>query len=123
VSTASDAPALAGVYKLAEIERGGRAVPVMKKSPGKSTYPGRKQVWRVMRDGIAVEDVLVLEDVRPPGGAEPLLRQVMKNGVRVSRPSLTEIRERCRQRVAALPPDVTRLIDGKKYPVHIRIAI
>jgi nicotinate phosphoribosyltransferase len=122
VSTASDAPALSGVYKLAEIEREGRAVPVRKTSPGKSTYPGRKQVWRVMRDGMAVEDVLALEDFPPPADAEPLLRQVMKKGERLSRPSLTEIRDRCRQRVAALPREVTQLVDGKKYPVQIRIA-
>jgi nicotinate phosphoribosyltransferase len=121
VSTSSDAPALSGVYKLAEIERGGRFVPVFKKSPGKSTYPGRKQVWRVMRDGVAVEDVLALEDVRPPADAEPLLRQVMKKGERLSRPSLAEIRDRCRQQVATLPSEVTQLIDGKKYPVQIRI--
>jgi nicotinate phosphoribosyltransferase len=121
VSTSSDAPALSGVYKLAEIERDGRFVPVLKKSPGKSTYPGRKQVWRVMRDGIAVEDVLGLEDTHPPADANPLLRQVMKKGVRVSRPSLNEIRERCRQQLATLPRDVTQVVDGKKYPLQIRI--
>jgi nicotinate phosphoribosyltransferase len=122
VSTASDAPALSGVYKLAEIERGGRAVPVLKRSPGKRTYPGRKQVWRVMRGGIALEDVLALEDAAPPADAEPLLRQVMTSGVRLSRPSLKEMRDRCRQQVATLPREVTQLIDGKNYPVHIRIA-
>ena len=122
VSTSSDAPALSGVYKLAEIERDGRVVPVLKKSPGKRTYPGCKQVWRVMRGGIAVEDVLGLEDTKPPAGAEPLLREVMKRGVRVSRPSLNAIRERCRQQLATLPRDVTRLIDGKKYPVRVTIA-
>jgi nicotinate phosphoribosyltransferase len=121
VSTSSDAPALSGVYKLAEIERDGRGVPVIKTSPGKRTYPGRKQVWRVMRNGIAVEDVLSLEHSQPPAGAEPLLREVMKNGIRCSRPPLNEIRERCRQQVGALPPEVTQLIDGKKYPVRIRI--
>ena len=121
VSTSSDAPALSGVYKLAEIERGGRAVPVLKKSPGKSTYPGRKQVWRVMRDGVAVEDVLALEGSPRPANAEPLLRQVMKKGERLSCPSLTEIRDRCRQQVATLPREVTQLVDGKRYPVHIRI--
>src|SRR4029453_17011424 len=94
VSTSSDGPALSGVYKLAEIERGGRMVPVLKKSPGKSTYPGRKQVWRVMRDGMAVEDVLALADAQPPPDAQPLLHEVMKNGVRLSRPSLTQIRAR-----------------------------
>ena len=122
VSTSSDAPALSGVYKLAEIERGGRAVPVFKRSPGKSTYPGRKQLWRVMHDGIAVEDVLGLEGAQPPAEAETLLRQVMKKGERLSRPSLNEIRDRCRKQVATLPGEVTQLIDGKKYPVRIRIA-
>jgi nicotinate phosphoribosyltransferase len=121
VSTSSDAPALSGVYKLAEIERGGRVVPVLKKSPGKSTYPGRKQVWRVMREGIAVEDVLALEDARPPADAQPLLHEVMKNGKRLSRPSLKEIRDGCRQQVAALPSEVRQLVDGKKYSVQIRI--
>jgi nicotinate phosphoribosyltransferase len=121
VSTSSDAPALSGVYKIAEIERDGRFVPVLKKSPGKRTYPGRKQVWRVMRDGIAVEDVLALEDARPPADAQPLLREIMKNGKRLSRPFLNEIRDRCRRQVAALPPEVRQLTDGKKYPVQIRI--
>jgi nicotinate phosphoribosyltransferase len=122
VSTSSDAPALSGVYKLAEIERDGRFVPVFKKSPGKRTYPGCKQVWRVVRDGIAVEDVLALEGTQPPADAQPLLHEVMKRGVRLSRPSLNEIRERCRQRLATLPRDVTQVIDGKKYPVRITIA-
>ena len=122
VSTSSDAPALSGVYKLAAIERNGRFVPVLKKSPGKRTYPGCKQVWRVMRDGIAVEDVLGLEGTEPPADAQPLLREVMKSGVRLSRPSLNEIRDRCRQQLATLPRDLTQLIDGKKYPVRITIA-
>jgi nicotinate phosphoribosyltransferase len=121
VSTSSDAPALSGVYKLAEIERDGHFVPVFKRSPGKRTYPGRKQVWRVMREGVAVEDVLGLEGTPPSTDAQPLLREVMKKGVRLWRPSLNEIRERCRQQLATLPRAVTRLIDGTKYPVRITI--
>jgi hypothetical protein len=65
--------------------------------------------------------VLALDDARPPADAQPLLREVMKNGVRLSRPSLNEIRDRCRQQVAALPREVTQLNDGKKYPVRIRL--
>lgn len=121
VSTSSDAPALSGVYKLAEIERDGRTVPVLKTSPGKRTYPGCKQVWRVMHDGIAVEDLLALEGTPPPADAQPLLREVMKRGVRLSRPSLREIRERCRQQLDTLPHYVTQLIDGNNYPVRITI--
>ena len=121
ISTSSDAPALSGVYKLAEIERAGEMVPVLKKSPGKGTYPGCKQVWRVFRDDMAVEDVLTLAEHEPPQHAQPLLTDVMAKGVRLSRPSLDEIRQRCRQRVAQLPRDVRLLIDGKNYPVRIRI--
>lgn len=121
VSTSSDAPALSGVYKLAEIERDGEMVPVLKKSPGKQTYPGCKQVWRVLRNGVAVEDVLALANYAPPRDAQPLLREVMKKGVRCARPALDEIREHCRRQLALLPPDIRRLTDGKKYPVRIRI--
>ena len=121
VSTSSDAPALSGVYKLAEIERDQRTMPVIKKSPGKQTYPGCKQVWRVMRDGVAIEDVLALADFEPPPNARPLLRHVMMNGVRRTRPTLNDIREHCRQEIALLPPDVRRLNDDKNYPVRIRI--
>jgi nicotinate phosphoribosyltransferase len=121
ISTSSDAPALSGVYKLAEIERDRQFVPVIKKSPGKQTYPGCKQVWRVIRDGVAMEDVLTLTDDTPPADAQPLLTEVMKKGARLSRPSLTAIRERCRQQVALLPREVRRVIDGSNYDVRITI--
>jgi nicotinate phosphoribosyltransferase len=122
VSTSSDAPALSGVYKLAEIERGGEMVAVSKKSPGKRTYPGCKQVWRTFRDGQAVEDVLTLASNEPPANARPLLIDVMRNGITLARPSLDQIRQRCRERVAQLPHTVRRVIDGRNYPVQIRIA-
>lgn len=121
VSTSSDAPALSGVYKLAAIEREGAVVPVMKNSPGKRTYPGCKQVWRVFQDDVAVQDMLTLADGPPPSNARPLLTEVMSKGVRLSRPSLDDIRQRCRARVAQLPRDVQRLVDGKNFPVRIRI--
>lgn len=121
ISTSSDAPALSGVYKLAEIERDGEMVAVIKKSPGKRTYPGCKQVWRVFRDDVAVEDVLTLAEEAPPANAQPLLKDVMTKGVRLSLPSLDEVRQRCRQRVAQLPGEVRRLVDGKNYRVRITI--
>ena len=121
ISTSFDAPALSGVYKLAEIERNHRTVPVMKKSPGKATYPGRKQVWRVFHDGVAVEDVLTLAADEPPPGSRPLLTEVMKDGVRLEKPSLATIRERCRLGIAELPESV-RGLRSAAYPVQIRIA-
>ena len=40
LSTSSDAPALGGVYKLVEVERGGVAAPTIKLSQGKRFHPG-----------------------------------------------------------------------------------
>jgi nicotinate phosphoribosyltransferase len=126
VSTSSDAPALSGVYKLAEIERDGRFFPVMKHSAGKETLPGRKQVWRVVRNGIAVEDIIALADEAPPADARPLLAQVMTAGVRRPAPLLNDLRARRAEAVRMLPPLVRRLRDESdrpNYPVRISDAL
>jgi nicotinate phosphoribosyltransferase len=122
VSTSSDAPALSGVYKLAEIERQGQMVGVAKRSPGKQTYPCSKQVWRVMRAGRAVRDVIALADATPPPDARPLLTHVMVDGKRQALPSLAITRERCRVHIGELPTELRSLGDGPDYPVEIRIA-
>jgi nicotinate phosphoribosyltransferase len=40
-----DGPTLGGVYKLVEINRGGRVMPIAKFSEGKGTFPGAHQVY------------------------------------------------------------------------------
>ena len=109
-----DAPALAGVYKLVEDTRGYR----IKRSTGKVTLPGRKQVWRVTRDGRMIEDVIALHDEAAPPGAQPLLAGVMRGGTRVWRESLEDARWRCRARVASLPVPLQE-IDGVAYSVGL----
>ena len=126
VSTSSDAPSLSGVYKLAEIERDGRFVPVMKHSPGKTTLPGRKQVWRVVRGGMAVEDVIALADEAPLRDAAPLLAQVMAGGVRRPAPLLDDLRARRAEAVRMMPRLLRRLRDEtgeESYPVRISDAL
>ena len=121
LSTASDAPSLGAVYKLVEIDRQGAAVPVMKRSAGKETRPGRKQVWRVVDSGVAVEDVIALEGHDPgvPAG-HPLLRRVMTEGRREAAPaSLTGLRARGQAALAALPDSVRRLDRPEPYRVRI----
>jgi nicotinate phosphoribosyltransferase len=122
VSTSSDAPALSGVYKLAEIERQGQMVGVAKRSPGKQTYPCSKQVWRVMRHGHAVRDIIALADATPPPDARPLLTHVMVDGKRQALPSLATTRERCRAQIGELPAELRSLGDGQDYPVEVRVA-
>lgn len=104
LATSRDAPALGGVYKQVEIERDGRLVPVMKLSGGKTTAPGRKQVWRQIVDGVAIGDVIGLADEAPPAGGVPLLTPVMANGRRLApSPSLEAVCAHHRESIAALP--------------------
>jgi nicotinate phosphoribosyltransferase len=72
-----DVPSLDVAYKL--VEYAGRAR--TKLSTGKILLPGRKQVFRVERDGLADHDVLGRRDEDHPDG-RPLLRPVMIDGAR-----------------------------------------
>jgi nicotinate phosphoribosyltransferase len=130
------------VYKLVEIERGGAPVPVMKRSPGKQTSPGRKQVWRLFDGDTAAEDVIELADVdrrvhkdpphmeKDPPHVEPvlveraLLERVMRGGRREQPPApAAELRARHLAAVAQLPAGVRRLADAARYPVRIGRAL
>ncbi len=120
LSTSSDAPALGGVYKLVEVERAGLAQPVLKLSPGKATYPGAKQVWRVTDNGRATNDVLAADGEPPPGRGRPLLGQVMRRGRRVRPASpLRAIRRRALEAIEEMPPDVLRLEEPAAYRVVV----
>ncbi len=99
LDTSADAPYLDCAYKLEEYA--GR--PRRKRSWGKATWPGRKQVYRRHgADGLIVADVVALEDERPPG--EPLLECVMRGGRRL-RPSepIAALAARTARSLAALP--------------------
>jgi nicotinate phosphoribosyltransferase len=76
VGISADAPSVDSVYKL--VEHDGR--PVMKLSPGKTTLPGAKQVYRSDLDR---GDVLALRSETAPPGATPLLVDVMRDGRRL----------------------------------------
>jgi nicotinate phosphoribosyltransferase len=78
MGVSADAPTLDFVYKLVSYEGRGR----IKLSPGKSVLPGRKQVYRVERDGVAAHDLLAPDDQRASG--RPLLRKMMEKGTRVA---------------------------------------
>ena len=131
LSTANDAPSLGAIYKLVEIERAGAAVPVMKRSPGKETYPGRKQAWRVFDGDTAAGDLIEVVDaqaepiaIEPPYSVRPLLARVMHDGRReLARVPLAELRARHLAAAARLPAAVRRLADPDRYPVRIGSAL
>ncbi len=79
LTTSSDVPALDCAYKLQEYA----GIARRKRSVGKATWPGRKQVWSSFGpDGRMACDTLSTEDDRQPG--EPLLRPVMRGGRRLA---------------------------------------
>ncbi|ALK97331.1 nicotinate phosphoribosyltransferase [Massilia sp. WF1] len=105
MATSADAPFLDCAYKLAEYE--GRAR--RKRSAGKQTYPGRKQVFRRFDDdGILVQDTIGLETEYVRG--RPLLQPVMQEGKRHSPHwTLGHMRQTLRSELASLPPRLTSL--------------
>jgi len=119
LATSSDAPYLDCAYKLQEYA----GTPRRKRSEGKASWPGRRQVWRRHGgDGQMVEDVVTLEGDPQPG--EPLLRQVMRDGRRVGpQESLVEARARAAAQLARLPDGLRRLDDPAPYPVRIGSAL
>ena len=114
LTTSSDLPALDCAYKLQEYA----GIPRRKRSTGKATLPGRKQVWRRFDEkGRMDEDILTIEGDRQSGVA--LIECMMRDGRRVAKtPSLVEIRERCGKSVAQLPDGLRRLDKASDYPVQ-----
>ncbi|BAZ11350.1 putative nicotinate phosphoribosyltransferase [Calothrix sp. NIES-4071] len=105
-----------GVYKLVEID----GIPVMKQSSGKTTYPGRKQIFRryVKNDNsIKLEnDRLGLITEEPLEGEQPLLEIFIKEGIRLKQQEdLATIRKRTSLEVASLS-EQTRQIENSHIP-------
>jgi nicotinate phosphoribosyltransferase len=119
MTTSSDAPYLDCVYKLQEYA--GRAS--RKRSEGKATWPGRKQVYRHYgADGRMAYDVLTLADDPQDGSA--LIQSVMREGRRLaSAPALADVRARVADELARLPEHLRRLQDGPLYQVRVSQAL
>jgi nicotinate phosphoribosyltransferase len=119
LTTSSDLPALDCAYKLEEYA----GLPRRKRSAGKATWPGRKQVWRRYGpDGRMAGDVLSVEVDAQPG--EPLIQPVMQAGRRLGAPlAMAEARARAARDLARLPEPLRRLEPGPSYPVHVGDAL
>ncbi|MBW8269403.1 nicotinate phosphoribosyltransferase [Caldovatus aquaticus] len=120
MSVSADAPALDLAYKLTAYAGAGRT----KLSPGKRILPGRKQVFRRFRDGLAEGDTIARAE-EPPLPGEPLLVPVMRDGRRLRpRPPLAQARAETAARIAALPARLRGLgAADPPYPVAISEAL
>jgi nicotinate phosphoribosyltransferase len=119
MNVSADAPFLDCAYKLVEYA----GVPRRKRSEGKATWPGRKQVHRRFDpSGTMVGDLLTLEG--DAAGGTALLEPVLRGGRRVApAPSLDSLRERARQQIDALPAALRALSPAPAYPVTVAPAL
>jgi nicotinate phosphoribosyltransferase len=115
LTTSFDWPALDCAYKLEEYE----GLPRRKHSPGKATWPGRKQVWRQYgADDRMSGDILSLDCDDQPG--EALLKPVMRGGRRIEDSSpVPAIRDRVKRGLERLPEPFRRLDPKASYSVTI----
>ncbi len=115
MGVSADAPWSDIAYKL--VEYAGN--PVVKLSPGKISWPGKKQVFR-QRDGkgLLQRDIIGLRDENLPR-MEPLLCKVMDRGKVVSpQPTLDDSRTILRQEFAFLPESAKAIRNPSSYPVE-----
>ena len=119
LTTSSDAPALDCAYKLEEYA----GLPRRKHSPGKATWPGRKQVWRQYGpDGAMMCDILSVEG--DTQGGEKRIRPVMTEGRRIApAPGVDAIRSYAAAELGRLPGNLRRLEPGATYTVRIAEAL
>ena len=110
VLTSGDAPYLDIAYKLVEYE----GKPKFKTSPGKATFPYKRQIIRHYKDGLMDFDEVV---PYKEGGIVELIVE----GGRLLRPlpTLKEIRERCLQQLEKLPPRLKSIKEKGEYEVRV----
>ena len=115
MNTSADHPYLDCAYKLQEYAGQARR----KRSAGKATWPGRKQVFR-RSDGAGhlAGDTLTAEGDIQPG--TPLLVPVMRGGRRLApSPPLAEVRAHAQRQLDTLPRALRRLDLPTAYPTEV----
>ncbi len=108
-----------GVCKLVELDD----IPVSKKSVGKQTIAGRKQIWRSFENGIIKGDRLTHISNIPQSNEQPLLELIMHDG-ELLKPldDLEAIAQRTRNSVQSLPQVVRNIASPETINVLIDMA-
>jgi nicotinate phosphoribosyltransferase len=115
--------ALGGIYKeVLYVDERGVEHPRMKVAGDKSTWPGKKEVYR---RGCFEEDIIQLVDELKPANSERLLKPVVVNGELVAgaTPPLSEIRELAERNLQQLPEQYHALVAPEPYPVRFSPAL
>ena len=115
MDTSSDVPYLDCAYKLEEYAGKARR----KRSEGKQTWPGRKQVYRSYdADGRMESDIVTVEG--DPQQGEPLIKPMMRGGKRLAAgAAIADIRSHAAANLARLPEPLRKLQEPYAYEVEI----
>ena len=113
LATSGDAPSMGAIYKMVEIESGGVRRFTAKHAAGKSSLPGRKQVFRFKdRDVVGRAGECF-------SGSRALLEPVIYGGRTIQPlPSIEQIRSRAAKALSALPDEVRDPEREANYPVE-----
>jgi len=107
-----------GVYKLVEIDN----IPVSKKSVGKQSIAGRKQIWRSFEHGVITGDRLTHISEISKSKEQPLLELIMHNG-ELLKPldNLEAIAQRTRNSVRSLTQAIRHIAEPTTLEAEIDI--
>ena len=133
LSTSRDDPAMNGVYKLVAIKVqssssagnnegrvDNRIFYKRKTSPAKKTYPGPKQIYRILENGLIKSDFITLEgEEKIAVDSVPLLQKILDKGkILYKLPSIKQIQRFHLQQIKTLPPKFLDLdFVSENYPV------
>lgn len=117
--TSYDDPALSGVYKIVESSSGGVFHPTIKTSPGKPSYPGKKQIYRFETEGMYSKDLITLDSEPSSESGKAMLQEYVRNGKLIrTLPSLPETQKFTQDCLSHLPDPFHHLTVPASYEVE-----
>jgi len=119
MTTSEDAPSLGGIYNLVEIEKHKENKFKAKFSDEKATYPGKKQVYRILdKDSNYIKDVIGLVEDQIPENHETLLKEIINKGKLVYEfPDMKSLKNNFKRNFSKLHNDYIRFENPETHPV------
>lgn len=114
----ADDPKIEAILKMALFKQNGKIINTVKLAPGKVSYPGLKQVYRVFNaNGKLVKDIIGLENEKL---GLPLLKHIVLSGKLTAQlPTLDELKDFTLKQFDILPANLQRIDKEFVYPVKM----